>query len=659
MRAHLMQAGFIVAATVLCGAPVNAGTIDDPGGVQIVRGGVDALVPVTAGEPLRITASGAISYDLAAPACASVDPRGCRDADAARPRPDLNSPAAALIGTFVDERGVPVAQSFAPGDAALVAVPAGARELALSVNLGSGQSASGEFTVAALPAVVRPRPMAAPVVMTPRMKAQHLLRRFGFSASPELITQIVKQGVDNWFVQQLTPSSIDDSVALSKIEPLPTRSNSTGGYDDWNVFERRLIEREIYTKRQVQEKMVLHWLDHFSISIGGVGDPALMSNYESVLRAQGLGNFATLASDVARTPAMLYWLDNNYNNGSDPIHNPPNENFARELMQLFTIGPYQLNIDGTPKTDAAGVPLPSFTETDVKHVAQGLTGFYVDYDWGVPYSNPETRFKTMFASSMHTPGGKTILGTYVNVPDGPGAAFAVIDSLASYSSSAPFLAKELLQRVATENPSPRYVAEIATVWQKYEHSADQIAKVLEAIERDPEFYTTDYHSMPKEPVELLAQFARDMPVILKEAHYSGGGTNGPGSSLLWYLNLALQEPYDPPSVFSFYTPGHKEQLISQVALLDRFNDIGDITGDEYTYSWVDTGFDLSSLRARIGPKNTDPATVEAYLLDAMVDSDSSVLATTVKTYLGTAPVDDQHLAGAVWLISTSPEFEVN
>jgi len=654
----LLQASFLVASTVLFGAPINAGTLGNGDGVRLLHDGEDALVPVTAGEPLRITASGAIAYDLAAPACASVDPRGCRDADEARPRPDLNSPAAALIGTFVDERGVPVAQSFATGDAALVAVPAGARELALSVNLGAGQAASGEFTVAALPAVVRARPLAAPVVMTPRMKAQHLLRRFGFSASPEMITQVVNQGVDNWFVQQLTPSSIDDSVALSKMEPLPTQSNSTGGYDDWNVWERRLIQREIYTKRQVQEKMVLHWLDHFSISDDTVGDPALMYNYESVLRAQGLGNFATLASDVARTPAMLYWLDNNFNDGSDPVHNPPNENFARELMQLFTIGPYQLNIDGTPKTDASGVPVPSFSETDVKHVARGLTGFYVDYG-REPYSNPETRFNSLFGSWMHTPGNETILGKVVAVPDGPGAAFAVIDSLASYSSAAPFLAKELLQRVATENPSPRYVAAIATVWQQNEKSPNQIAKVLEAIERDPEFYTTDYHSMPKEPVELLAQLARDVPVILKEAHYSGGGTNGPGASLLWYLNLALQEPYDPPSVFSFYTPGHKEQLISQVALLDRFNDIGDITGDEYTNSWVDTGFALSTLRARIGPKNTDPATVEAYLLDAMVDSDSSALATTVKTYLGTAPVDDQHLAGAVWLIATSPEFEVN
>jgi uncharacterized protein (DUF1800 family) len=658
MRAHLLQAGLVVAATILFRAPVSAGTTDDSDAVRIVRGGADTLVPVSAGEPLRITASGAIAYDLAAPACASVDPRGCRDADEARARPDPDAPSAALIGTFVDERGEPVARSFAPGEAALVSVPAGASELALSVNLDAGQAARGEFTVAALPAVVRPRPLSASVALTPRVKAQHLLRRLGFSAPPALVTQIVHQGVDNWFAQQLTPSSIDDSAALAKIEPLPTRSNSTGGYDDWDLWERRLIQREHYTKRQVQEKMVLHWLDHFSVSNDAVGDPAVMSEYEDVLRADALGNFATLASDVARTPAMLYWLDNNYNDGSDPVHNPPNENFARELMQLFTIGPYELNIDGTPKTNAAGIPIPSFSESDVKQVAQGLTGFFVDYDYG-PYTDPETRFKTKFGSWMHTHGNRTILGHLVSVPSGPMCANAVIDALASYESSAPFLAKELLQRVAIENPSPRYVAEIAGVWQQNRLNKNQIAIVLKAIEQDPEFYTSDYHSMPKEPVELLAQFARDVPVIFQEAHYSGGGTNGPGQSMLWYLNLALQEPYYPPSVFSFYTPGHKEQLVSQVALLDRFNDIGDISGDSYNYSWVDTGIDLPALRYQIGPKNTDPATVEAYLLDAMVDSDSSVLATTVKTYLGTDPVDDQHLAGAVWLIATSPEFEVN
>jgi uncharacterized protein (DUF1800 family) len=235
----------------------------------------------------------------------------------------------------------------------------------------------------------------------------------------------------------------------------------------------------------------------------------------------------------------------------------------------------------------------------------------------------------------------------------------VIASLASYPSSAPFLAKELLQRVAVENPSPRYVAAIANVWQHNLYAPNQIALVLEAIERDPEFYVADYHSMPKEPVELIAQFARDVPVALKVAHYDGGSTSGPGQSLLWYLYLTLQEPYNPPSVFSFYRPGDKEFLISQVALLERFNDLGSISGDAYTTPTADTAINLPALRTLIGARSNDPATVEAYLLDAMVDSSSTVLPTLVKAYLGTRPVDDEHLAGAIWLISTSPEFEVN
>jgi uncharacterized protein (DUF1800 family) len=658
MRAHLLRAGIAIAGVALCGASAYAATpADGSDGLRVVRGSSDTIVPVTAGEPLRITASGSVAYDLAAPDCAGVDPRGCRDGDQSRARPDPDAPAAALLGTFVDERGVPVARSFAPGEAAVVEVPRGARELALSINLADPQAARGEFTVAAYPAVVRPRPLTA-AGLTERAKAQHLLRRFGFGGSPQLISQIAKQGVDNWFVQQLTPSAIDDSAALAKIEPKPTTTNSTGGYIDWDVWERRLIQREIYTKRQVQEKMVLHWLDHFSISDDKVGDPAVMSQYEDIVRADALGNFANLAADVARTPAMLYWLDNNYNDGSNPIQNPPNENFARELMQLFTIGPYQLNIDGTAKTDAQGIPVPSFSENDVKQVARGLSGFYVEYNYA-PYSNPETRFRARFGPWMHTTGSKTILGKVVNDPNTSACADTIIQSLLTYPAAAPFLAKELLQRVAVENPSPRYVAEIAKVWQQNFYAPNQIALVLEAIERDPEFYAADYHSMPKEPVELLAQFSRDIPVILKNSRYSGGGGAGPGDSMIWYLTLALQDPYTPPSVFSFYRPGDKEALVSQVALLNRFNDVGNISADEYTQYWVDTGISLQELRALIGPKNTDPATVEAYLLDAMVDSSSNVLVNTVKAYLGTAPVDDQHLAGAVWLISTSPEFEVN
>jgi uncharacterized protein (DUF1800 family) len=659
MRAYLLQAGFAFAyaAATLSAAPASAEPADESNGIVVVRNDAPAIVPVTAGEPLRITASGSIAYDLPAPACASVDPRGCRDADAERDRPLADAPAGALIATFRDARGVPLAQTFAPGDAAIVPVPAGAHDVALSVNLNSSDAATGEFTVAALPVALHPvRTSGTPAVLTPRMKTQHILRRFGFSTTPSQITQITAEGVDKWFAQQLKPNTIDDSVALAHMEPLPTRTNSTGGIIDWNVWERRLLEREVYTQRMVQEKMVLHWLDHFSVGNEKVGDPAVMGAYEDVLRANALGNFATLASSVSRTAAMLYWLDNNYNNGNDPIQNPPNENFARELMQLFTMGPYKLNMDGSQVLNSAGVPIPSFTESDVKEVAQGFSGFYVDYDYGKA-TNPNTRFRTMFTPQMHTPGYKLILGKFIYDPDTAACSNLMMVPLVNNPSSAPFLAKELLQRLADENPSPRFIAEVANVWQKNVNAPNQIALVLQTIEQDPEFYQTDYHSMPKEPVELFIQMARDMPIVFKEAHYQGGGSNPPASSLLYYLNQTEQEPYDPPSVFSFYYPGHKEQLISQATLFGRFDNVGDMISEQSTYGWADTALNIPELRARIG--STAPTAVASYLLDAFVDNDSPQLANALRIYLGGAPVDDEKLEGAMWILTTSPEFEVN
>jgi uncharacterized protein (DUF1800 family) len=402
--------------------------------------------------------------------------------------------------------------------------------------------------------------------------------------------------------------------------------------------------------------MVLHWLDHFSIAIDKVGDPAIMSAYEDVLRANALGNFRTLASDVSRTAAMLYWLDNNGNDGSDPVHNPPNENFARELMQLYTIGPYKLAMDGEILTNAAGIPIPSFTENDVRQVARGLTGFYVDYTFA-PYDNPNTRFRTMFASSMHTTGPETILGQFVNTPNTPTCADSIINALVTSSSSAPFLAKELLQRVAVENPSTRYVAEIAGVWRANVDNPNQIGLVLQAIENDPEFYTTAYRSMAKEPVELFEQLARDAPFVLQRAYSPQEGSVGPGSSIQRYLGYALQDPYNPPSVFSFYTPGDKRQLISQATLLTRVDDLGFMVANLSSNPASDTGLDLSALKAKIG--SNMPKVVESYLLDDLVDANSASLASSLTTYFGTGLVDDEHLQGAIWIIVTSPEFEVN
>ena len=123
---------------------------------------------------------------------------------------------------------------------------------------------------------------------------------------------------------------------------------------------------------------------HVSLRTVGIGVAFLMGRQEALLRRFALRRFRDLLVNVTRDQAMLLWLDNNYNSGNatDDEGNrvPPNSNYAREFLQLFTMGPVLLDLDGTAVTDGAGIPLPSYSEDDVKEVARALTGWGVDWE---------------------------------------------------------------------------------------------------------------------------------------------------------------------------------------------------------------------------------------------------------------------------------------
>src|SRR5262249_44049247 len=160
--------------------------------------------------------------------------------------------------------------------------------------------------------------------------------------------------------------------------------------------------------------MTLLWHEHFATSVGKVMLYTLMRDQENFLRAHALGNFRDLLIGIAKDNAMLMFLDNNMNSGTatDDQGNriPPNENFARELLHLFSVGVDRLNMDGTPVRDANGQPVPAYSETDVKEVARALTGWAASQPRRV---NPEVVTEyippSVFTASLHDSGQKTMM----------------------------------------------------------------------------------------------------------------------------------------------------------------------------------------------------------------------------------------------------------
>ena len=475
----------------------------------------------------------------------------------------------------------------------------------------------------------------------PREQVHHLLRRFAFSAPPETVTAVVNQGIPAWLATQDNWQAIDDSGA--ELETIPTELNGQGGYTDYNVFERIIMQHMVLTQRQLQAKLELHWLDHFAVGLEKVGDPAIQYHYDQTVRANALGNFTTLVTAVAQEAAMLVWLDNNWNVGPTA-----NENWARECMQLYTMGLDQLNMDGSPKLGANGMPLANYNQSDVQEIAKSMTGYGVVVDYN--NNDPETRFSVQYFSGNHYSGALKFFGKTQNVPmDGTAIAY-VMNIITKRPSVAPFEARELLQRFVTETPSPAYVAAIAPVWRDKQHAPAQIAQVINAIVAYPDF-ATSYRGMPRQPAEFIVDSLRAMPGMMQAT-----ANVTPGSSILWELSNLDQQLFWPVSVFSFYRPGGLSVLTNTGSVLARRGDFANEVNGTQSNTYTDTWIDIPTLRSRIG--STKTSDIAAYLLDALLDGGSADTAAVLHRYLGETP-SDARLQGAVWLLLNAPDFAVN
>jgi uncharacterized protein (DUF1800 family) len=677
------------ATPALAGSPTFA-TSYVASAVPRGQAGIDAGVDVTRGRYVRVTASGTIAMSGFGACGRATSPNGCTAAFSfSRVAP--SAPAGALVAAFVARDGMPVTSWSAVGLGAYVAVPPDAARLVFRINGTTGRE-YGAFRVVAdvieiaanrrvlggplgaaangargAPAArsassarfTEPTLRSVGVSSVPaRSNVQYVMRRFGFSDTPANVSAVYRTGIGNWIAQQLNPDAIDDSAMTNYVEPIPlfgTGPKTMDGYDNYDrILERRIMQREIASKRQLLEKMTLHWLEHFSVSQDKVNSAAAMIHYEETVRTDALGNFKQLVSDVAVEPAMLLWLDNNNNDGSNP-QSPPNENFARELMQLYLLGTTQLNADGSPVVDGSGNAVQTFNDTDVKQVALALTGFQRVESPNPGKVDPRTVDSVKFYPTRHAKGPFTVMGQTITDTGDPTIVGKVVNSIAGNASTAPFEVKELLQRFVTETPSPGYVARIAAVWNANADDPKQLTKVMAAIAADPEFYNGD-GAMVKEPIEFAVGAIRSLNGA--QATQFSAGMQTPYRSVYNALGSMQQQHWFPPSVFSFYRPGDKSSLLSNTLLLARWGDGASLSNSTRTTSLCatcDVNLDFTALASLAG--GADSASVSSYVLDALAEDGSVQLYGLVQNYL--ANNVKGLLPGAIWIVLTSPEYEAN
>ncbi len=292
------------------------------------------------------------------------------------------------------------------------------------------------------------------------------------------------------------------------------------------------------------------------------GHPRSAASYYDTLRAGAFGSFRRLLEDVTLHPAMGFYLSS-FNNRQEDLTRGrlPDENFAREVMQLFTIGLYQLNADGTLKTDAQGAPIPTYSHDDVAGLAKAFTG------WGWYAANPtSTTFWKMegpasettamgLYPAYHSVSAKSFLGTTIaasSTPDPAGDLKVALDTLAGHPNVGPFLATRLIQQLVTSNPSPAYVGRVAAAFNDNGKGVrGDLKAVVRALLLDPEARTASSdpgYGKLKEPVLRLTAWMRAFGASSQSGTWLMPGLDSSSTSL-------GQSPLNAPSVFNFWRPG--------------------------------------------------------------------------------------------------------
>ncbi|MEM1205448.1 MAG: DUF1800 domain-containing protein [Acidobacteriota bacterium] len=350
-------------------------------------------------------------------------------------------------------------------------------------------------------------PRAAP---SPPSAAVTTLRRAAFGPTPGAIADFnALAGNDadrlqTWVDQQLDPASIDDSALDARMaqsafstlgKPLPQLwldhlVNATEWEDIIRPIEETTLAtflRAIHSRRQLFEVMVDFWHTHFSVFGYDFPIVAVWVHYDrDVIRTNTFGNFRTMLEGVAQSPAMLYYLDNNVNSFEDP-----NENYARELMELHTMGAHayygSLPQDQVP-TDGQGRPL-GYVEDDVVSAAKCLTGWTLsDRDWDPDFGNTG---EFLYHDPWHDHDAKTLLGEDLSPNQAPMKdGRDLLDLLASHPATARFIATKMCRRLVGDSPPESLVDAAAATFLAAVDAPDQIAQTLRTILLAPEFLGT-------------------------------------------------------------------------------------------------------------------------------------------------------------------------
>ena len=372
-------------------------------------------------------------------------------------------------------------------------------------------------------------------------------------ASRASISRLASMGYESWLNEQFAMRrsiSHYDWLVLAGYS-VPANMNGTAGYDP--AMWRQLIAGE----DQLRQRVGMALLDFLVVGIDGINSSwraFAAAAYADILWDNAFGNYRTLLERISTSPAMGYFLTFLGNRKANPATGAvPDENYARELLQLFTIGLVRLNRDGSVQMNGSR-PAETYTQEDITGLARVFTGYVLDSS---DNSTPERLRRPMAINAgQHETGAKTFLGT--TIPAGTSGADSLklaLDAIFAHPNLPPFVSRQLIQRLVTSNPSPAYVGRIAAVFENNGSNVrgDMMAIVrailLDEEARDGMGLISRSFGKLREPVMRLTGWARAFEARSPSEAWAIGDTSSSATRL-------GQSPGRSPSVFNFFRPGY-------------------------------------------------------------------------------------------------------
>lgn len=427
-----------------------------------------------------------------------------------------------------------------------------------------------------------------------RAEAMRFLNQATFGSDEASIDHLMTVGYEAWIDEQfaLQPAFTYRDFFTKRDAEIkadnPGNLAAKAGADQvLEAFYTRALTDKAQLRARVGFALSEIFVVSFTDDILGLTVPQMVAGYMDTLDTALNGTYRDLLEAVAKSPAMGEYLSFRSNTKEVPeLGHFPDENFAREVMQLFSIGLYELNPDGTQQLDAQGHPTETYSIDDVRGLAKVFTGWgnyrgaayaaVSDQDCFFSAStcqDPEGYYKPMQAyDAFHSVSEKAFLGITLPAQGSTQSDLtAALDRLASHHNTAPFICKQLIQRLVTSNPTPDYVGRVAA---RFTSTGGNLKEVVKAIllddeARGPVSLISSTHGKLREPVLRLTALLRAFQFTSATSNVSTSPLDAPATTRLNYIAIGNtsdpasswgQAPLYSPSVFNFFRPGFTPPL---------------------------------------------------------------------------------------------------